>query len=175
MLPPSPAPVSIKARTSLPAGLTGEQRRRTKDGGEGRGQEENKPWMEPFLPAGPWELLQGPAKSPALPQATGLGRTQPLQGEIGRLEGFGTLFQVPGDLWQQEQHLSLSVRALQSRFPAAAAHGACEQRRGKQSRREGSHQGKEPGAPAAPSAAPGLKVAPTCQFKTCPGSANEPG
>lgn len=30
-------------------------------------------------------------------------------------------------------------------------------------------------APAAPEAAPGLKVAPPCQFKTCPGSANEPG
>lgn len=35
--------------------------------GERQGQGGNKPWMEPFLPAGLGELLQGPAKSPALP------------------------------------------------------------------------------------------------------------
>lgn len=38
--------------------------------------------MELLLPAGLWEFLEGSAKIPALPRATGPGRTQPEQGEI---------------------------------------------------------------------------------------------
>lgn len=87
----------------------------------------------------------GPSKEPSSATSHWAGKDTASAGgdrEVGRVWDA-----VPsaGDLWQQEQHLSLSVRALQSRFPAAAAHGACEQRRGKQSRREGSDQGKEPG------------------------------
>lgn len=110
--------------------------------------------MELLLPAGLWEFLEGSAKIPALPRATGPGRTQPEQGEIRAVWDAAPSARnsIPKNYGDKSKNLRASIGVLQRKIPAAATVQ-------EQSRREGREKRKGSDAPAAARAALGLKTA----------------